>query len=182
MGPKGVYRMKGTLTAATAALVAMGTGQAVAGSAATAKAQRTLPSLLSKQIRSINRAPHAPPVLLPRTMPLDARHLWPSGGADGSAYELSIGAIRHCSGANACFVAEFTAAKAGNVFGKRVHVRGASKAGFIPLSCGASCSPPQIDFLVGGMRYTIQANIKSRHGDRAAMIDAAESAIDAGPR
>lgn len=69
------------------------------------------------------------------------------------------------------------------MFGKRLRVRGASKAGFTPLSCGASCAPPQIDFLVNGIRYVIQANLKkTRKGDKATLIDAAQAAIKAGPR
>ena len=79
-------------------------------------------------------------------------------------------------------MAGFTAAKGGKVFGKRVTVRGATRAGFLPLSCGASCSPPQIDFLWHGALYTIQANLKTKQTDRAALIASAQSAISAGPR
>jgi hypothetical protein len=150
--------------------------------AAPAGAKTSLPGLFAKQIRAINVAPHAPAVLLPGSMPLDAKHLYGGGGPSGSRYDLSIGALPHCGGANACFVADFTAEKASTVFGKRATVRGASKAGFVPLSCGASCAPPQIDFIVHGIRYTIQANLKTSKGDRAALVAAAESAISAGPR
>lgn len=172
-----------TALLATAAALALASGPlAAARTEARSAAQRSLPSLLAKQIRAVNRAKHAPAVLLPKTMPLDANHLYPSGGPSGAGYALSIGAVRHCGGADACFVAEFSAVKSSRVFGRRVHVRGASKAGFIPLSCGASCSPPQLDFLVGATRYTIQANIKSGHGDRVALINAAQAAVSAGPR
>lgn len=152
---------------------------------ASAASQPSLPSLFARQIRAINRAPHAPPVLLPRSMPLDATHRFASGGVGGGrvpGYDLEIGAVRHCGGADACFVAAFTAATGGKVFGRRVTVRGATRAGFVPLSCGASCSPPQIDFVWHGVRYTIQANLKTRQSDRAALIAAAQSAISAGPR
>jgi hypothetical protein len=67
-------------------------------------------------------------------------------------------------------------------FGRRVKVRGAAPAGCVPLSCGASCSPPQIDFVTHGVRYTIQANLKTSRGDRAALVQAAQAAIAAGPR
>ena len=147
-----------------------------------AAAKTSLPALFARQIRAINSAPHAPPVLLPFSMPLDARRMYAAGGPSRSSYDLSIGAVAHCDGANACFVADFSAVKSNNVFGRRVTVRGASKAGFFPLSCGASCSPPQIDFIVHGIRYTIQANLKTSRGDRAALISAAEAAISAGPR
>ena len=142
-----------------------------------------LPSLFTRQIDAINAAANAPAVLLPRAMPLDAKHLHPSGGPLGKRYDLEIGAVKNCGGANACFVADFTAAPGRTVFGRRVTVKGATKAGFTPLSCGASCSPPQIVFIVHGIRYTIQANLKkTAKGDRTTLIGAAESAISAGPR
>jgi hypothetical protein len=69
------------------------------------------------------------------------------------------------------------------VSGKRVTVTGASSAGFFPLSCGASCSPPQIQFVAHGVLYTIQANLnRSAKNDKTVLIAAAESAIAAGPR
>jgi hypothetical protein len=141
-----------------------------------------LPALFMRQIRAIKAAPNAPAVLLPPTMPLDAAHLYAAGGRSGSGSDLTIGAIRGCRGADACFVAEFAASHATSVFGRRVKVRGAARAGFVPLSCGASCSPPQIDFVTHGVRYTIQANLKPSRGDRAALVQAAQAAIAAGPR
>jgi len=149
---------------------------------ASAATQPTLPSLFAHQIAAVNRAPHAPPVLLPRSMPLDATRMVPTGGAQRSGYDLEIGAVKHCGGANACFVAGFTAVQGGKVFGRHVTVKGASRAGFTPLSCGASCSPPQIDFVWHGVLYTIQANLKTKQTDRVALIAAAASAISAGPR
>ena len=145
----------------------------------------SLPSLFARQIIAINRAPHAPPVLPPRSMPLDAKRMFATGGVGGGqvpGYDLQVGAVKHCGGADACFVAAFTAATGSKVFGKRVTVKGASRAGFDPLSCGASCSPPQIDFVWHGVLYTIQANLKTKQTDRAALIAAAQSAISAGPR
>jgi hypothetical protein len=151
--------------------------------AAAAAAPASLPSLFAKRVHAINAAAKAPPVLLPRAMPLDAKHLYPSGGPSGKRYDLEIGAVKNCGSANACFVADFTAAPGTTVFGTRVTVTGAIKAGFTALSCGASCSPPQIVFIVHGTRYTIQANLKkTAKGDRATLIGAAESAISAGPR
>jgi hypothetical protein len=146
-------------------------------------AQRTLPALFAKQVRAINAAPKAPPVLLPSSLPLDARHLFPGGGPNKNSYDLEIGALKNCHEANACFVGDFSAAPGTKVFGKKVTVKGATKAGFHPLSCGASCSPPQIQFVVHGITYTIQANLKkTAKGDRGTLISAAESAIGAGPR
>jgi hypothetical protein len=146
-------------------------------------ATAALPGVFARQIQAINAAAKAPPVLLPRAMPLDARHLYPSGGPSGKRYDLEIGAVKNCGGAGACFVADFTAVPGRTVFGRRVTVTGATTAGFTPLSCGASCSPPQIVFIVHGIRYSIQANLnKTAKGDRATLIGAAEAAISAGPR
>jgi hypothetical protein len=141
----------------------------------------SLPSLFAKQIQKINAAPHAPAVLLPASMPLDVKHEFPTGGPSGTSYDLEIGAAKNCNGADACFVADFQAHKGGKVFGKKVTVKGASTAGYLPLSCGASCSPPQVDFIVGGVLYSIQANT-GKHQSRPALISAAESAISAGAR
>jgi hypothetical protein len=149
---------------------------------APAVALSTLPSVFGHQIHIIKGRTHHPAILLPRSMPLDAKHLYPSGGPDKSGYDLELGAAPHCGGANACFVAAFTAVTGGKVFGSKVKVSGVSRAGFHPLSCGASCSPPEIDFLVHGTLYTIQANLKTKQSDKAALIAAAQSAISAGPR
>ncbi len=173
-----------SLLAAASLLVAgaLAVSAAAAAAAAAAATQPTLPALFAHQIAAINRAPLAPSVLLPRSMPLDAKRLVPTGGVQHSGYDLEIGAVKHCGGANACFVAGFTAATGGKVFGTRVTVKGAARAGFVPLSCGASCSPPQVDFVWHGVLYTIQANLKTKQTDRAALIAAAQSAISAGPR
>ena len=136
--------MRRRLTVSAAAL--LGAAALTLPAAASAATQPTLPSLFAHQITAINRAAHAPPVLLPRSMPLDATHRFASGGVHRSGYDLEIGAVRHCGGATACFVADFTATTGGKVFGKRVTVTGATRAGFVGLSCGASCSAPQIDF------------------------------------
>jgi hypothetical protein len=155
---------------------------AVAGllAAASAVGAANIPGVFAKQIKKINAAPHAPAVLLPDTMRLSAKHLYPSGGPTGASYDLELGAVKNCGGANACFVAAFIANKGGKVFGKTVTVTGASKAGYVPLSCGASCSPPQVDFIVHGVLYAIQADLGKRSKSR--LISAAEQAIAAGPR
>jgi hypothetical protein len=150
--------------------------------AASAQAAATLPGLLARQVRAVHARAHTPAVLLPRTMPLDGKRLYAAGGPTKSGYDLMVGAAPNCGDADACFVAEFSATKGGRVFGTSVKVHGASRAGFIGLSCGGSCSPPQIDFVVHNVRYTIQANLNSKRSDRANLIAAAQSAIAAGPR
>jgi hypothetical protein len=166
----------------SASMAVLLVASAVVLPAATAAPNPSLPALFAHQISAIKRSGHAPPVLLPGSMPLDTKRMFAGGGPEKSGYDLEIGAVRHCGGANACFVAGFTAAKGAKVFGRRVTVKGAAQAGFLPLSCGASCSPPQIDFVWHGVLYTMQANLKTKQTDRAALIAAAQSAISAGPR
>lgn len=148
--------------------------------AVAAAAPASLPTLFSKQITKINAAPHAPAVLLPDSMRFFAKHLYPSGGPSGKSYDLELGAAKNCGGADACFVAAFIARKGGKVFGKPVTVSGASAAGYVKESCGASCSPPQVDFIVHGVLYAIQADLGGN--SKPKLISAAESAISAGPR
>ena len=116
-------------------------------------------------------------------MPLDAKHLFASGGPSGFSYDLEIGAVQALRWRRRLLRRGLHRRQGHSVFGKRVKVKGAIRR---PASSrcpvAASCSPPQIDFLVGGIRYTIQANLNSHEGDRTALIAAAESAISAGPR
>jgi hypothetical protein len=175
-------RRHGLIATAATLLVLGAAAVPVAGAASAAATRPSLPSLFSRQIGAIHRAAHPLAVLLPGSMPLDAPHLFASGSTSRGGYDLELGAVRHCDDADACFVAEFSAMKGAKVFGKHVTVKGASAAGFSPLSCGASCSPPQISFIWHGVRYTIQANLKTKQSDRAALIAAAQSAISADPR
>ena len=163
-------------------LVACGLLGLTAASAATFGATANLPVVLSRQVAAANRTHGAPHVLLPAHMPLDARHLYPSGTATAHGYDFALGAVRNCREATVCFVAAFSAQRGGTVSGRRVSVRGASRAGFFPLSCGASCSPPSIEYLVHGVLYTIQANMTESRHDQATLIAAAAASIAAGPR
>lgn len=53
---------------------------------------------------------------------------------------------------------------------------------FKPLSCGASCSPPSIEWLSEGILYEIQADAGSRRTEKRRLITLADSAIKNGPR
>src|SRR6185295_1924918 len=53
------------------------------------------------------------PILLPQRYVSDAKKNFPSGAAFKKSYTLSIGAVRNCGGATACFVADFAARKGG---------------------------------------------------------------------
>ena len=141
-----------------------------------------LPSLFASEIRAIDQVTTAPPVLLPATVPLERTKLYASGGPDQTGWDVSIGAVKNCGGADACFVADFEAIKGGKTFGTPVTLKGATKAAYKPMSCGASCAPANIDFIVHGVLYLFQVKTLQSHNAKAAMIAAAQSAIDAGSR
>jgi hypothetical protein len=163
-----------------ALIIATATALAVLVAATATASSVSLPTLFANQIQKVNAAPHAPAVLLPGSMRFFARHVYPSGGPSGKRYDLQLGAAKNCGGADACFVADFQGTTGGKVFGAKVTVAGASAAGYLKESCGASCSPPQVDFIVHGVLYSIQSDLGKNSKQK--LISAAEAAISAGPR
>jgi hypothetical protein len=123
------------------------------------------------------------PVLLPDRMPYDDGELFASGSGRRRAWELSLAGAPDCGGANACFVASFTARKGGRPFGSRkVRLRGGRAGRFQPLSCGASCSPPSISWRQHRAVYAIQAKVGTKTTERRILVRMANQAIRAGRR
>src|SRR3954464_3294064 len=123
------------------------------------------------------------PLLLPDSMPSDFDALYPSGFGRRREYSLGLGAVPDCGGANACFVADFSARKGGKPFGRgKVTLTGGGHGRFQPLSCGASCSPPSISWKQGGVTYSIQANAGTQKTERRILVKMANEAITHGPR
>src|ERR1700761_5549641 len=58
-------------------------------------------------------------VLLPDTMPTEAKHLYPEHFQTKRRYTLSLGAVRHCGEATSCFEADFMGVKGGTPFGMK---------------------------------------------------------------
>ncbi len=175
--------------AGTTALVGAGAAPARASAGPAAPGPRTtvfLPGVFHRVLPAVKRRTRVP-VLLPGRVPseLSARHLFPTGGGSRRAYDLELGAVRRCGGANACFVGAFSGKRGGRPSGRRVRLRGGVRGYFIPTGCGASCSAPQVSFVRGGVVYVFQyrsgAKIKSR-SEKDVMIGLASSALRAGPR
>lgn len=138
--------------------------------------------LLRSQI-SAAKETGAVPVLLPDRLIADGRVRAPglSGTASGSGYAMEIDAIRGCGGANACFVAAFTARRGAPLSGAtNVVLRGGVRGRFAAFTCGASCGPDRIEWRLGGVRYEIQ--VKGLGGRRAQMVRMANESLRAGPR
>jgi hypothetical protein len=151
-------------------------------------ASPSLPARFASQIKAIKRDSRAPAILLPRSLPIGLARphfpLYAEGGPSGAAYDLELGDHAKC-GADACFVASFSAQKGGTIYPgfTTVTVRGASQAQYHGLLCGGSCSPPQIEYVVKGVLYIIQANLTvPRSKYESTMVAAAEASINAGPR
>jgi hypothetical protein len=122
-------------------------------------------------------------VLLPDTMPTEARRLYPEHRQSKAGYTLSLGAVRHCGEATACFEADFMGQKGGAPFGaKSVKLARGRHGRFQPLSCGASCSPPSVSWSERGATYTIQANVGNGKTERRILVAMANQAIRRGPR
>src|ERR1700752_4634086 len=58
------------------------------------------------------------PILLPDAMPSDYDALYPSGAGSRGEYSIGLAAAPDCGGANACFVADFSARRGGRPFGR----------------------------------------------------------------
>jgi hypothetical protein len=152
--------------------------------AAALAAAPSLPARFAEQIATIKRHRGAPPVLLPRGLPLGRHRLYATVSTVRGGYFLALGVVRGCGGVDACSVATFSGARGGTVDDLTpVHVAGASAATYHGLLCGGSCSPPAIDFIVHGDLYSIQANLSvPKTEDESTLVRAAEAAISAGPR
>jgi hypothetical protein len=123
------------------------------------------------------------PVLLPDRMPYDDVELYASGSGRRRAWDLSLAAVPDCGGATACFVASFSARKGAKPFGARkVRLLGGRTGWFQPLSCGASCAPPSIEWRQHRAVYSIQANVGTQKSERGILIRMANQAIRAGRR
>jgi hypothetical protein len=123
------------------------------------------------------------PVLMPDTMPTDAKRLYAEHWQSRRTYTLSLADVPDCGEATACFEAEFSGIKGGTPFGfKRVTLARGRHGRFKPLTCGGSCSPPSISWKERGATYTIQANVGNKKTERRILVEMANEAIRRGPR
>ena len=141
-----------------------------------------LPDLFANVLPRV-KAKTTVPVLLPQRYVSDAKKHFPSGSATKKRYTLSIGAIRHCGGATACFIADFAAKRGAKPsLLRKVKLAGGRTGYFRPLTCGASCSPPMLEWRQGGVLYWIQAHAGTARQEKRRLRRLANSAIRHGPR
>jgi hypothetical protein len=130
------------------------------------------------------RTPLAIP--LPDTLDLDFDGtVYASGTGGRRAWSFALAGAPSCGGATACFLASFTAERGGApAFRTRVRLRGGIPGWFKPLSCGAPCSPPVLQYRRRGVLYEISANVPDRTNAaaRRRLVTAANAALRIGPR
>jgi hypothetical protein len=129
------------------------------------------------------------PVLLPSYFPYSraqGQKLRTAISATRSTWGISLFYGANCGGGNACTIGSIDARRGGSPapFVTRLRLANGVAATYKPTTCGASCSPAEIDFKTGGVvyRYQLQVSAKGKTGEKAAMIKMANSAIAGGPR
>jgi hypothetical protein len=158
----------------------------VVGLLATPAVARTfsvdVPATLAEDVATVKGRTDIP-VLLPSRLRAERRRVYPSGVATDDGWALGLDYARDCGGANACGFASFTAERGARPgFRRRVTLANGRRGYFKPLTCGASCSPPAIEWLEGDVLYSISAQVGSKRTERRLLIRAANSAIKNGPR
>jgi hypothetical protein len=144
-----------------------------------------IPAALGATLARVDaRTPLA--ILLPDTLELDFDGAVHASGTGGRrAWSFALAGATKCGGATACFLASFTAERGGTpAYRTRVRLRGGIPGWFKPLTCGASCSPPALQYRRRGVLYEISANVPDRTnaGARRRLVAAANAALRIGPR
>lgn len=178
------------LTRHRAVLAAAAVAAAVPLAASAAQAQaavRTVkpPTAFAKQLAGIKRHTRLA-VLLPDTVRIEVPRghgieaKWES---NRTSWSLALGIGPRCGGANACFVGSFTAERGARpAFRRKVRLHGGVTGYFKPVSCGASCSPPELQWRRGSVLYDLQFRAAGKGSDLAKLTAMADSALAAGPR
>jgi hypothetical protein len=141
-----------------------------------------LPAQLAGEIREA-KARTMVAILLPETLHSSFRHHFPEGTAGARGWRFDLGAVRGCHTATACFIAEFRGRAGGRPGNPRALRLARGRTGwFRALSCGASCSPPSIEWRERRTLFSIQAKVGTRETERRMLVRMANSAIRHGPR
>ncbi len=137
-----------------------------------------VPKLFAKQIdRAKERT--TVPILLPQKFRSEFKRHFPEGRSNAGGWHFDTGAVRGCHEATACFIADFRGIAGEKPAGKRTVRLARGRTGYYhPLSCGASCSPPSIEWRERRSLYVIQAKVSGRKP----LVKLANSAIRNGPR
>jgi hypothetical protein len=144
-----------------------------------------VPKLLKNEIADL-RPIAGVDILVPSTMRVFVKPSRIRGNGvrlDGGGYNIDVGVGSRCGGANACYVANFSAVRGEKpTFTKRVKLRGGRTGYWKGLTCGASCSPAAIQWVQKNVLYEIATKGTTAKNERGQLVALANSAIKAGPR
>lgn len=131
------------------------------------------------------------PILLPSQVPLpDDLPIFATAQVEPQGYVIELAFSPDCRGASACFYGMFAAKRTqGTYYGiegefeQTVTLTGGIVGDYAPMRCGASCSPPVLEWSLDGVRYRMA--LKGLSGDdataQAKMVELANSAIASQP-
>ncbi len=140
-----------------------------------------VPNLFAKQISAISA--RGIPVRVPSVLVVGVRRAYRQGGLIRGGYALSIAGTPRCGSANACTVATLSAERDRQPYGtQRVRLRNGVVGRYTPMSCGASCADPTIEWRQDGYTSSISAALGRTSYHRYRLMVAANQAIVAGPR
>ena len=112
-----------------------------------------------------------------------ARRAKGTATADAGTYDLELGVGSRCNGANACYLANFTGTRGEEpALGRRARLTGGRTGYWKGITCGASCSPAEIQWVENDVLYTIATKAVTLKKEKATLVKLANNAITAGPR
>lgn len=177
-------RLLATSVALAAVALPVAPGAATAAPAPVAKSLRTT---LTK-LKAKTKLPIVLPSVLP-VSPLKGKPLYPVVSATARRWDVVLGYVPDCNGANVCAAGNLsgvkTTRKLGAGDGVKVTLRGGVQGRFQKLSCGASCAAPSISFKTAGLIFTYQLKLdgsKTDPTDRKGLVAVANSALAGGLR
>lgn len=125
------------------------------------------------------------PVFVPDVMPqsVNKGNVCVTGGSSRDAYIITISEESEC-GANVGMIVSFTAERNAPLpekseADKVISLHNGIEGYYTAKSCGASCAPPQIEFVYDNVLYTFQfkPSEKGADFDEAGMVEIVNSAI-----
>jgi hypothetical protein len=173
---------------ALAALVALCVAAAMLAMPASAGETAVVspPKIFKSNLSSVKSDSSISAVYLPSHIRVFTRASRVRGSVDASdnQYNLILGIGSRCNGANVCLLANFAAIRDERPAsgGRRVRLSRGTTGYWRDISCGASCSPAEIQFVKRGVLYSIATKGVTQRNVKATLVKLANSAIEAGPR
>jgi len=155
---------------------------AVPATASAATYKYDVPDLVDRPLTAIKKAATID-VLLPSTFTSDLPKLYSEGRGRGGSYRFDIGAVRRCRRATVCAIASFRAKRGAKPTNDvKVKLKRGLTGYFQPLKCGASCAAPSIEWVRGGVLYTVEGKFGTKKTEKRVLTRLANSAIGKGAR